>query len=52
MKYTYKMSKQAFDEIVKARTGKEKNINPQDYVVKYVNDNYNLKGKCTEVSVH
>ena len=49
--YKYRMSKECFQSIIATRSGDEKTMNPYDYVIKYINESYGLKGKCVEVAV-
>lgn len=49
--FQYRMTKDSFQSIVATRSGEDKGMNPYDYVVKYINDVYGLKGVCTKVTV-
>ena len=40
--FEYKMSKLMADELLKARKGNEKKMNPQEYLCKYVNEQLGL----------
>ena len=46
----YQMPKKFADELLKARKGQEKNMHPQDFLVKYVNDECGLLHNCTKVT--
>lgn len=45
----YQMPKAQADELLKARKGSDKNLRPQDYLVKYVNEDCGLLYNCTRV---
>lgn len=45
----YTMTKEAFDEI--ANTRGNKNQNPGQYVIEYINDTFGLLGTVTELNV-
>jgi hypothetical protein len=45
----YNMSKKFSDELLKARKGSEKNMPPQEFLVKYVNEQCGLLYNCTKV---
>ena len=48
--FQYRMTKESFQSIVATRSGEDKGMNPYDYVKKYINETYNLRGICTEVT--
>ena len=51
--FQYLMSKDMADAYLKARKGEEeKKMNPQAYLVKVVNDEFNLLRKCTQVNIY
>ena len=45
----YKMSPLMARMLLKTRKGTDKNMKPNDYLVKYVNEELNLKGTCVKV---
>lgn len=47
----YKMSKQHFDALLKARSGEEKNMNPYEYIIKVLNSEYGLKGTVAHIII-
>lgn len=47
----YKMPKAIADEFLKTRKGEDKNMNPQDYLIKCVNEEYGLLHNCVKVIV-
>ena len=47
----YQMSKKFADEVLKCRKGPERNINAQEYLVRYVNKEFGLLKTCTKVIV-
>ena len=46
----YQMPQKFADELLKARKGQEKNMRPQDFLVKYVNDECGLMYNCVRVT--
>lgn len=46
----YQMPKKMAEELLKIRRGTEKNMRPQDFLVKYVNDECGLLYHCTKVT--
>lgn len=46
----YQMPKKFADELLKARKGSDKNMRPQDYLIKYVNEECGLLYNCTKVT--
>lgn len=47
--FEYNMSKEMATELLKARKGTDKNMNPQDYLVKIVNEQFGLRLPVTKV---
>lgn len=47
----YQMPKKFADELLKARKGSDKNMHPQEYLVKYVNEECGLLYNCTKVTI-
>ena len=47
--FEYNMSKEMAIELLKNRKGDEKNMNPQDYFVKIVNEQFGLRLPVTKV---
>lgn len=47
----YIMSSLMADEILKTRKGDDKKMRPQDYLIKYVNEDCGLLRTCTKVTV-
>ena len=45
----YKMPKAIADELLKIRKGEERNMRPQDFLIKYVNEEYGLLRECIKV---
>lgn len=45
----YQMSKKMADELLKSRKGSDRNMQPQDYLIKYVNEQCGLLYNCTKV---
>ena len=48
----YQMPKMFADELLKARKGAEKNMRPQDFLVKYVNEECGLMRTCVKVTLY
>lgn len=48
----YNMPKRLADEFLKTRKGLERNVHPQEFLCRMVNENYNLLGNCTKVNVY
>lgn len=46
----YQMPQKMADELLKTRKGMEKNMRPQDYLVKYVNEQNRLLYNCVRVT--
>ncbi len=47
----YIMPKAMADELLKNRKGTDKNMRPQDYLVRYVNEQCGLLYNCTKVTI-
>ena len=47
--FEYNMSKEMATELLKARKGSDKNMDPQAYLVKVVNEQYCLRLPVTKV---
>ena len=47
----YQMPEAFAKEILKMRKGSDKNMKPQDYLIKYVNEDCGLLYNCTKVTV-
>lgn len=47
----YQMGKEMADELLKSRKGADKNMQPQDFLIKYVNEECGLLYNCTRVIV-
>ena len=45
----YKMSSVMVKQLLSKRKGTEAKMNPQDFLVKYVNENYGLLRQCVRV---
>ena len=45
----YKMPEQMARELLKARKGEAAKMRPNDYLCKYVNENFGLIGYCVKV---
>ncbi len=46
----YAMPEGLAQEILKTRKGTEKNMHPEDFLIKVVNETFGLKEKCVKVS--
>ena len=46
----YQMSQTMADELLKSRKGSDKNMRPQDYLVKYINTEGGLLYNCVKVT--
>ena len=49
MMFEYNMSNQMATEILKARTGSDKKMEPQKYLIKFVNEQMGLMYEVTKV---
>ena len=47
--FEYNMSKEMAAELLKTRKGTDKNMNPQDYLLKVVNEQFGLRLPVTKV---
>ncbi|MBO7080128.1 MAG: hypothetical protein J6W64_10100 [Bacilli bacterium] len=47
----YQMSRKCANEYLKDRKGPDRNMKPQDYLVKIVNEEYGLLKTCTKVII-
>ena len=48
----YRMPKSFADMLLKERKGQDKKLQPQDYLVKYVNEDCGLMRKCDVVTTY
>lgn len=46
----YRMSAEMAKSILKARKGAELKVHPQEYLCRYVNEKFGLKGHCVKVT--
>ena len=46
----YKMSEQMARELLRDRKGTDAKMNPNEYLCKFVNEQFSIKGVCVEVS--
>ena len=51
MEIDYRMTKQMFDTILDTRSEEEKKLNPYVFVIRYINDNFGLKGRVRHISL-
>lgn len=47
--FEYNMSKDMANDLLKTRKGTDKNMNPQDYLLKVVNEQFGLRLPVTKV---
>lgn len=47
----YQMSRDMFNAMLKQRSEGEKKLNPYNYVMNVINEEWNLRGKVTRLSV-
>ena len=47
--FKYKMSKTMAKDLLSTRKGEEAKMHPQQYLCKVVNEEFGLRGTCTEV---
>lgn len=47
----YQMTKKSFDGILSTRNEAEKKLNPYQYVMQYLNEQNNLRGKVTSIQI-
>ena len=45
----YQMTKEMANELLKARKGADKNLRPQDYLIKHINEEFGLLYNCVKV---
>ena len=45
MELRYKMSRRMYNDLLKTRDNDEKKMHPKDFVLKYINDTFGLRGK-------
>lgn len=45
----YQMSKKMADDLLKVRKGADKNLQPQEFLIKYVNEECGLLRNCVKV---
>lgn len=48
----YSMPKEMAKEILATRKGENRNMNPQTFLCKVVNEEFGLKGNCTKVTTY
>lgn len=48
--YEYKMTETLAKNLLNTRKGEEKKMRPQDYLCKFVNEQFGIKGTCIRVS--
>lgn len=48
---SYKIPRKAYNALLKERKGEEKKMNPQEYVMQVINNDYGLFGKVTHLIV-
>lgn len=49
MELRYKMSRRMYNNLLKARNKEEKKMHPKDFVLKYINDTFGLRGKVVSI---
>ena len=47
--FEYKMTTRLYEEYLKGRKGKNKNLDPQTYLCQIINEEYGIKGTCVRV---
>ena len=47
--FEYKMTTRLYEEYLKGRKGKNKNLDPQTYLCQIINEEYGIKGTCVKV---
>ena len=47
----YLMSEAVAEDYLKTRKGEDKKLQPQDYLIKVVNEEYGLMYNCTKVTI-
>lgn len=48
----YIMPRLMADELLNTRKGQDKNMDPQNFLVKVVNEDFGLLYNCTQVTIH
>ncbi len=48
----YEMSKEMAKEILATRKGAERNMHPQEFLKKIVNEEFGIKGNCVKVTTY
>lgn len=48
----YKMTKASADYLLKERKGEEKNMRPEVYLAKVINEGYGLLRNCVQVKIY
>ena len=51
MYYEYVMTKAMANDLLNNRTGDDKKMNPADYLIKVVNNEFGVLGICSKVSI-
>lgn len=51
MYYEYVMTKAMANDLLNNRTGDDKKMNPADYLIKVVNNEFGVLGICAKVSI-
>ena len=49
MELRYKMSRRMYNDLLKTRDYEEKKMHPKDFVLKYINDTFGLRGKVVSI---
>lgn len=49
MELRYKMSRRMYNDLLKTRDNDEKKMHPKDFVLKYINDTFGLRGKVVSI---
>ena len=49
MELRYKMSRRMYNDLLKTRDNEEKKMHPKDFVLKYINDTFGLRGKVVSI---
>lgn len=49
MELRYKMSRRMYNDLLKTRDNEEKKMYPKDFVLKYINDTFGLRGKVVSI---
>lgn len=48
----YHMTKTMFNTLLKSRKESEKNMNPYEFVMKIINEQFGIKGEVTHISIY